>query len=239
MIIQHVLRGMSGLDRARIEAILTTEGLRSRWFRDNSGTDPAEWAELVDADRLHHHLARIARPYPPSSIPYGDESPFISLTAGTVVPQPADAVNVLHDAWLTAAIFATDGGDDVGGDYVDGWIVAGYVTLAGRPSTPHLDYCEEVRDLNQHHRFVPFHHEGEIVAKIYVPPLRLAWARRVTGADMRAWRDAWAEAGPDPEEPPTAIFTPEWFAHPDDQDDLVVNPRHVPAESLGNVRAVL
>jgi hypothetical protein len=116
--------------------------------------------------------------------------PFLSLTSGTIEPNYRARRNARYPAWFTAIRFATADGQG------DGWVFHGYVSVLGRPSLPLLEFSEEVRDLHQHDFYNPYHPEGEVAAKILVPPVRLKQAFRVTADRLWAWQES-LETGED------------------------------------------
>jgi hypothetical protein len=91
--------------------------------------------------------------------------------------------NNKYPAWFTAALFATAHGR------AEGWVFHGYVSVLGRLSLPLLEFSEEARDLHQYDFYNPYHWEGEVVAKILVPPVRLRQAFRVTPDRLWEWHD--------------------------------------------------
>ena len=82
-------------------------------------------------------------------------------------------------AFNTASWFATR-------DYtITGWIFYGYVYTIGRPSIELPEFAEEVRDLHNYPGGYMYHDEGEIVAKILIPPSRLQRCERYNGPELR------------------------------------------------------
>lgn len=188
MIFQWFLRGINdndgSLDESWAQRVLDIEGLRSAWLRANGGSDPADWDQAVNyADSLLWHIRRFddfGFPAWPSN-PYRALSPFLSVSSGTVEPDHQKGRNQQYPAWYTAVKFATAGG------YGDGWVFRGYASILGRPSLPLLEFSEEVRDLNQYGFYNRYHPEGELAAKILVPPVRLKEAFKVTADTYWEW----------------------------------------------------
>jgi hypothetical protein len=191
MIFQWFLRGVSDrdgtLDEEWAKRVLETEGLRSAWLRANTGSDPAEWDRAVNHhESLLWHVNRfddLGFPGWPA-VRYGGLSPFLSLSSGTVEPDHRARRNAHYPAWFTAIWFATSHG------HADGWVFYGYASVLGRPALPLLEFSEEVRDLHQHDFYNPYHPEGEVAAKILVPPVRLKQAFRVTADLLWEWRES-------------------------------------------------
>lgn len=188
--LQWFLRGVNdnngSLDDNWAKRVLDTEGLRSAWLRANVGSDAAAWDEAVNyPNSLPWHITRFddfGFPAWPNNR-FRELSPFLSLSSGTVEPDHQKGRNQQYPAWYTAVKFATRDG------YENGWVFHGYASILGRPAIPLLEFSEEVRDLHQHDFYNQFHPEGELVAKILVPPVRLKEAFRVTADKLREWED--------------------------------------------------
>jgi hypothetical protein len=184
VIFQWFLRGVNdnggALDDNWARHVLNTDGLRSAWLRKNPGSDPAQWDDAVNqTDALLWHVTEIDHfgfPAWPGDR-FGDMSPFLSLSSGTVEPDHRHSRNQRYPAWYTAAKFATRSGAS------DGWVFHGYASILGQQAMPLLEFSEEVRDLHQHGFYNRYHPEGELAAKIWVPPVRLKQAFKVT-ADL-------------------------------------------------------
>lgn len=192
MIFQRFLRGMQdlgALDENWARDVLTRTGLRSAWLRKREPCDPAAWNGIVDDDALVWHTSRFEETGHRlcGTEAFFEHSPFISLSAGTVEPRHDEERNATFPAWYTALVFATDHGT------VPGWVFYGYVSLLGRPAVPLLEFSEEVRDLHQHDFYNKYHPEGEIVAKLFIPPVRLERAARIEPADAENWIDHWEQ----------------------------------------------
>jgi len=94
------------------------------------------------------------------------DTPSISLTAGCVVPDGRGGATT-YGAWQTAICFATAQG------LYKGYIFECWVLVVPRPVPELPGIAEKVRDLNAATPFAPWHHEGEIVAKLVVPPRQI------------------------------------------------------------------
>ena len=152
--------------------MLTQNGIVSNWWRDKEKIRPDEIIERVTEDALLHHLVDYDAYDPHTGRTYGELSPFISTTAGTVVRDALGRRNLELSAEYTATFFATDGFRR------PGWIFSGYVFTLGRKAVAQVGFAEEVRELNIYTDYLPFQPEGEIVAKVHVPAVQLeeAWA---------------------------------------------------------------
>lgn len=163
MIIQHVLKGIGGIDDAEAQRILDV-GILCNWWRKVVTLPQAEIAERLTERNLTWHQNNYDTPDP---LEGGEEfrhhSPFISTTAGTIERDPIHARHVVHSALQVALEFATDGWTQ------DGVVFYCYLFVLGRPAIPHQFLSEELRELNVYRGYSPFQPEGEIAAKIIIP----------------------------------------------------------------------
>jgi hypothetical protein len=102
----------------------------------------------------------------------GHTTPYISLSAGVVLPSPIGGITVLP-AWQTAAEFATRSGT-----------CAGYIfrcwCIVSPKSVPEIaGVAEEVRNLNIFRQFWIFQDEGEIAAKLIVPARQIECVHKI------------------------------------------------------------
>ena len=84
-------------------------------------------------------------------------------------------INEPHSAFLTALGFATRQFT------IHGTVFYGYLNVIGKKALPLREFSEETRELNIWTAFQPFHSEGEIVAKISIPPPHLEKAEGYDG----------------------------------------------------------
>jgi hypothetical protein len=193
MFFQHVLKGIAGLSREQAEDILTVTGLQCNWARSEGLAGPGDVADRLNLDELTWHLTRYDEIDTRTGVPFGTKSPFISTTAGTAeqssVRQEQRAY--VFSAFDTASWFATE-------DYTTaGWIFFGYVFTIGRPSVEHAEFAEEIRDLHTYPGGYVYHHEGELVAKIVIPPVRLERCELYTGPALSRALQGAANVKPD------------------------------------------
>lgn len=174
MIVQSVIRGISGLRRDpaddEVGQIMNHSGLLCAAVRTGRAPTPDDAEELLGPAALDAHRHRHEDVV--------DDSPYISMSAGTYVER--DRHNHAAFAFDTALSFATRG------HQVPGWVFYGYVFLLGRPAGMHAEFGEEVRDVHQHPAWSRFRAEGEVAVPIRVPPRRLQRAELYTPEDVEA-----------------------------------------------------
>jgi hypothetical protein len=173
MIIQHVIKGVSGIDQTRAQQLLDG-GIKCNWWLNQN---PLPFHEipvrLTERNLQWHqnHYGEIDPEYPdpsnPSNEPFYLHTPFISTTAGTVVRDGWEETNALMPAWEVALKFATNKWT------TDGWLFYCYLFVLGRPAVAQLPFAEELRDLNISTSYSAFQPEGEITAKIVIPPAQI------------------------------------------------------------------
>jgi hypothetical protein len=175
--IQMCVKGMRGKGPGRDDgitfddacAIATKRGLVCAWWRNTRHISPAEIdARLTDME-LDLHINSSEEIHPTRGGLVKDQSPFISLTAGQVERKKYLAQNSTHPAQLTALKFATDSGTLQG----ECFLFYCWVMVGMRPNVPVRHLAEEVRELNTYTEFSWFQLEGEIAAKIEVPPRQI------------------------------------------------------------------
>ncbi len=214
MIFQKVLKGIAGITQAHARGMLDGDGIICNWWRNSGGVLNTSQIpdELTEANLLLH-LSAYHKPAPGKTPSFGHLTPFISTTAGGVERDDANALNLRFSAFLTALGFATN-------NYkTHGVIFYGYVNVLGRKAVPMQEFAEETRELNIWNQFQPYHRQGEIAAKIVIPPAHLERAVGYDGpAILRAARKSAL---------PTPMWT-EWNTN-----------RYVPPESICNVRDVI
>lgn len=165
MIFQMALKGIPGLPVAAANTILES-GLLCRWWLRVTDLPRNEVADRLTEDELYNHVARYHDTVPGATYTYGANSPFISLSAGTY--QTVSSWSYKHFAarW-TALRFATDNFK------TDGLALRLWVPVLGRPAVQLEHFAEEVRDPHQYPVAYGYHHQGEVTAKIVVPPTQI------------------------------------------------------------------
>jgi hypothetical protein len=168
MFFQKIVKGITGIDTRTARKILLKEGIQCSWWRKVGTISPADWQSRLNERNLEWHLNRFEDADPAEKgEPFARHTPFISATAGAVERDIAAQDNILFPAELIAASFATNAFQQ------NGFVFYGYVYTLGRRSLKLIDFAEEVRDLLVYTAFLPFHHEGEVVAKIHIPSIQL------------------------------------------------------------------
>jgi hypothetical protein len=185
VLIQEIVRGVSGLERGEVDEILNEKGFLCAALR-NGVADSIDVAEkLLSTANLRRHQ----NDYPA----YADETPYISTSAGTYVEGGRwRQNNRARFAFTTALDFA------VLGPRRDGWIFYGYVFLPGREAGQHAEFAEELRDLHQHPAWSRYRAEGEVAVAVRIPPRRLRRAELYTYD--RVARSVRAGVHPEPED---------------------------------------
>jgi hypothetical protein len=200
MLFQRILKGVPGIHRREVrEQLNGGGGLICNWWHRVNPLPTAEIPDRLTEQDLVMHLNGYDQinptlPAPYGQVPFGEYTPFISATCGTVERDPSVAANRVFSAFLTALWFATNRYRD------KGVIYHGYVNLLGRRSVKLQEFAEETRDLHQWVSFQPYHPEGEVVAKITIPSPHLEKADGFDGPaalnDLRRGRipgPSWTE----------------------------------------------
>jgi hypothetical protein len=214
MIFQKVLKGIVGVSQAQARAMLDQTGVICNWWRKVNLLPENEIPERLTEDNLFRHLSAYDQPDPitPGST-FGETTPFISTTAGGVERDPSNALNWQLSALITAIAFATENFS------AKGVVFFAYVNVLGKKSIAMREFAEETRELNIWTDFQPYHPEGEIVAKISIPPPHLEKAQGYDGPRARADFNAHRKPAP--------LWTEYNTTH------------YVPPELLSNVREFL
>lgn len=167
MIIQRVIKGIGRIDQDDVEQILKT-GITCRWWQEVNPLPQNEVPLRLTERNLTWHQNRYDDPDPQEGgRPFHFRTPFISTTVGTIERDAIRQTNMLLPAWIEALRFATDQWSR------DSYLFYCYVFVIGRKSIGHQLFAEEVRELNVYTAFSPFQPEGEIAAKIIIPPAQI------------------------------------------------------------------
>lgn len=213
MIIQHVIKGISGLKPAQAQQILD-EGIKCNWWLNYS---PLKWdevpAQLSDANLDNHqnHYGD-SHKFQSRTEPFSKHTPFISTTAGTVQRDAYLYTNTRTPAWQIALRFATDKWKS------DGYLFYCYVFILGKKAVAQQPFAEELRELHVYTDYSSYQHEGELTAKILIPPAQIERAEYWSLSNAKAADSA------------KVLSTPSL---------TLTNKHYVPPEELNNVRKYL
>jgi hypothetical protein len=165
MIVQWCIKGLNlpGDDAAK-QIIDCRQGLLCNWWRTVHRISPSEVRDKLTLRNLDLHINHFTTPDPATGFPFSENSPFISLSCGTIERDVAAQTNFAHRALQTALWFGTEFGQ-----YNAAYLYTCWVLLSPRPSVGVETVAEEIRDLNAYRRYSPFQTEGEVTAKVIIP----------------------------------------------------------------------
>jgi hypothetical protein len=164
--VQWCLKGVTDIDDD--DALRAfAGGLLSNWFHDVSAIDVVEIPRRLTAEELDWHVNRYDDLYPPTGRRYGELTPFLSLTAGSVSRDAFVGANIVLPARRTALQFATRNGTQAG------YVFRCWVPVALNRAVGVEGVAEEVRELNTYRAYSAYQPEGEITAKVRVPPAQV------------------------------------------------------------------
>jgi hypothetical protein len=167
MIIQKVIKGIGGIDEDKVDHILRT-GITCQWWQEVNPLPQHEIPLRLTERNLAWHQNRYDSPDPlEGDRPFYLRTPFISTTAGTVERDTFLQTNMLQPAWIEALRFASDVWSR------DGYLFYCHLFIIGKKSVGLQLFAEEIRELNIYTGFSPFQPEGEIAAKIIIPPAQI------------------------------------------------------------------
>jgi hypothetical protein len=177
VIIQEVLKGIPGIDSDDARRVLRG-GIQCNWFRNRGVIDINDIPDKLTERNLDWHQNRYDWPDPlVGNQNFSLHTPFISTTAGSVERDTANDTNILNQAWMEAVYWATQNFT------VDGYIFYCFVWVVGKHTVEHQALSEELRELNIYTGFSPFQPEGEIAAKILIPPAQVQRAEFWSATD--------------------------------------------------------
>jgi hypothetical protein len=154
------------------------------WLHEQRHILPVnEIPKRLTEENLYWHQNKYSSIHPSTGRPFSEQTPFISTTAGTVERQYFLRTNRIHDASTTAMQFATKNGRQTG------IVFFCYVFIIGKKSIGHQGLAEELRELNIYTRYSPWHNQGEIAAKIIIPPAQIAGAEVWLNLDFQYARN--------------------------------------------------
>jgi len=164
MFVQMCIKGVGGISLEDAHAILKKRGLACAWWRHTRRITSSEIDERLTSEELDLHVNAFEEQHPTRSGLVKDESPFISLTAGSVERNGFMGRNEVNPAHLVALNF----GSGVGREG-DCFLFYCWVLVAHRPNIAVRHLAEEVRELHTYSKFSWFQPEGEIAAKVEIP----------------------------------------------------------------------
>lgn len=165
MIVQWCIKGMHFPDdNAARNIIDSREGIICNWWRSVGTISPAQCRDKLTAAALDMHVNHFSEMDPDTGRPFSENTPFISLSAGTVGRDQVARTNFVSRAQKTALRFGTNFGRNS-----EAYLYTCWVVLAPRPAVEIEGVAEEVRDLNSYRAYSQFQLQGEITAKVSVP----------------------------------------------------------------------
>lgn len=183
MFFQKVLKGINNLSLQEANSIVNNAGISCNLWRLLQEIYNSDIKNALNEQNIFYHLNDYDKPVPTNhpfsgkgnNLTYGDVTPFISTTAGAIQRSDFQAKNIIFPPFVTALQFATDNFKS------DGYVFFTYVITIGKKSIPLRQFSEEVRELHIYQQYLPFHHEGEIMAKIDIPSVQIEKAEHYHG----------------------------------------------------------
>ena len=193
MIVQWCIKGLSlPSDGDARQIIDGRNGLGCNWWRRVGTISASEVRLKLTQSNLNMHVNHFTATDLGTGRPFCEETPFISLSAGTVERDTVAKTNQVRRARRTALWFGTQFGQRAVAYLYTCWVV-----LAPRTAVEIEGVAEEVRDLNTYRRYSPFQTEGEVTAKIIVPDNHIQVCEKwelAAGEDR--FRVAWSYPNP-------------------------------------------
>ncbi len=165
MIYQKVLKGVAELSQADACITLRETGILCEWWRRSHTIAENEIVLKLTERNIFWHQNHYDDNDPTTGRPFHENTPYISTTAGTI--ERHGYFNLRRPAFLIALQFATRNFTTTG------VVFYAYLNVLGRKALPLQEFSEETRELNIWHAFQQYHPEGEVVAKISIPPPHL------------------------------------------------------------------
>ena len=92
-----------------MEIFSTRSGIQCNWWRQVHQITPSEIRDKLNAQNVNMHINHFTVP-DTSGVPFSQETPFVSLSAGTVERDAVARTNYVHRARKTALFFGTEFG---------------------------------------------------------------------------------------------------------------------------------
>lgn len=198
MIIQWCIKGIHLPDDDSAARLITNGGgLLCNWWRKVHAISPPEVRDKLTSANIDRHVNHFEEIDPATGSPFFENSPFISLSAGTVERDVVAATNFVHRARKTALWFGTQLGQH---DFA--YLYTCWVILAPRTAVGIEGVAEEIRDLNAYRRYSAYQTEGEVTAKIIVPGNQISHCEKweLRGGKRKRFVKSWTLENP--------LFTP-------------------------------
>jgi hypothetical protein len=145
MIVQWCIKGMhfAGGEADALTILNSSNGLLSAWVRNKKRIRYAAIPPKLTRDNLNRHVNHFDAIDPATGVPYRINSPFVSLSAGTIERDTAAQTNLVHRARWRALQFGLDFGRQT-----EAFLFTCWVVLAPRPAPDIEGVAEEIRDLD-------------------------------------------------------------------------------------------
>jgi hypothetical protein len=188
MIVQWCVKGLAlENDQAAREIIDSSSGICCNWWRRVGTISPSWIRDKLTSRNIDLHINHFTTIDPTTGHPFSAETPFISLSAGTVERDAAAQTNIVHRARLTALWFGTQFGRKS-----QCYLYLCWVVVSPRRAVEIEGVAEEPRDLNAYRRYSAYQTEGEITAKVLIPDNQIMGCEkwewdRSAGLLRRAW----------------------------------------------------
>lgn len=177
MIVQWCVKGLSLPSDEHARGLIDgRSGLVCRWWLKHNPLPRNEVDLKLTQQNLNLHVNHFKSVDPATGLPFCEESPFISLSCGTVERDAVAKTNFVHTARHTALWFGTQFGAER-----EAYLYTCWVVLAPRSAVSVQGVAEEIRDLNTYRRYSPYQTEGEVTAKIIVP------SNQIRGCEKWVW----------------------------------------------------
>ncbi|WP_208630600.1 hypothetical protein [Amycolatopsis kentuckyensis] len=194
MIVQWCVKGLHLSDDDEAKLLIDSGGgLLCNWWRNVGQIKPVEIRQKLTPGNIDRHVNHFTKTDPATGHPFAKNSPFISLSAGTVDRDAVARTNLVHRARKTALWFGTQFGQ-----YDFAYLYTCWVILAPRAAVDIEGIAEEVRDLNAYRRYSAYQTEGEIAAKVNVPDNQISHCEKweLHGSPRKRFSKAWTHVNP-------------------------------------------
>ncbi|MEW2811905.1 hypothetical protein AB0929_33205 [Streptomyces massasporeus] len=165
MIVQWCIKGLAlENDQVARDLIDSNYGICCNWWRRVGRISPKLIRDKLTPQSLDLHINHFTTMDPATGAPFSADTPFVSLSAGTVERDTTAQTNIVHRARITALWFGTEFGKNS-----ECYLYPCWVLVSPRRAVEIEGVAEEPRDLNTYRRYSAFQTEGEITAKVVIP----------------------------------------------------------------------